>query len=110
MPQHSHLEKVKERDVFDQRPKEALVVFEEEEVGEGSVYVVGVSPGELDQLQAFLSTVPAPPEGCGVLLRPRGPRVGLHRQHVQAHSVHRVDSLFSRLFISAALKDMDLYR
>lgn len=84
----THLEKVKERDVFDQRPVEALVVFEEEEVGEGSVDAVGVGSGQFDQLQALLPTVPAPPEGRGVLLRPGGPRVGLHRQHVQTHSVH----------------------
>jgi len=74
----THLEKVKERDVFDQRPIEALVMFEEEEVGESCVDRVGLSPGELDQIQAFLPTVPAPPEGRGVLLRPRRPRVGLH--------------------------------
>lgn len=83
----SHLEKVKERDVFDQRPVEALIVFEEEEVGESSVDHVGVSPRQLDQLQTLLSTVSASPEGCGVLLRPRRPCVGLHGHHVQTYSV-----------------------
>lgn len=74
----SHLEKVKERNMFDQRPIEALIMFEEEEVGKGSIYRVRVSPRKLDQLQAFLATIPAPPEGCGVLLWPRWPCVGLH--------------------------------
>lgn len=74
----SHLEEVKERNMFDQRPIEALVVFEEEEVGEGGIYHVGVSPRKLDQLQPFLTTVPASPEGCGVLLWPPWPSVGLH--------------------------------
>lgn len=72
--------------MFDQRSVEALVMFEEEEVGEGRVDHVGVSPGELDELQAFLPAVPAPPEGCGVFLCPRRARVGLHRHHVQADS------------------------
>lgn len=62
-------------------------MFEEEEVGEGRIDHVGVSPGELDELQAFLTAVPAPPEGCGVFLCPRRARVGLHRHHVQADSV-----------------------
>lgn len=62
-------------------------MFEEEEVGEGRIDHVGVSPGELDELQAFLPAVPAPPEGCGVFLCPRRARVGLHRRHVQADSV-----------------------
>lgn len=73
-----HLEKVKERDVLDQRPVEALVVLEEEEVGKGGVDHVGVRPRQLDQLQALLAAVAAPPEGRGVLLWPRRPRVGLH--------------------------------
>lgn len=73
--------------MFDQRSIEAFVMFEEEEVGEGRIDHVGVSPGELDELQALLPAVPAPPEGCGVLLRPRRARVGLHRHHVQADSV-----------------------
>lgn len=73
--------------MFDQRSVEALVVFEEEEVGEGRVDHVWMSPGELDQLQALLTAVPAPPEGCGVLLRPKWASVGLHRHHVQADSV-----------------------
>lgn len=78
MLKHSHLEKVKEGNMFDQRPVEALIMFEEEEVGKGSIYHVGVSPGKLDQLQTFLPTVPAPPEGCGVLLLPCWSCVGLH--------------------------------
>ncbi len=78
MLEHSHLEEVKERNMFDQRPVEALIMLEEEEVGKGSIYHVRMSPGKLDQLQAFLSTVPAPPEGRGVLLRPRRARAGLH--------------------------------
>lgn len=73
--------------MFDQRPVEALIVFEEEEVGESSVDHVGVSPRQLDQLQTLLSTVSASPEGCGVLLRPRRPCVGLHGHHVQTYSV-----------------------
>lgn len=72
--------------MFDQWSVEALVVFEEEEVGEGRVDHVGVSPGELDELKAFLTTVPAPPEGCGIFLCPRWACVGLHRHHVQADS------------------------
>lgn len=78
MLEHSHLEEVKERHMFDQRPVEALIMFEEEEVGKGSIYHVGVSPGKLDQLQTLLTTVPAPPEGCGILLWPRRPCAGLH--------------------------------
>lgn len=54
--------------MFDQRSIEALVMFEEEEVGEGRVDHVWMSPGELDELQTFLTAVPAPPEGCGVFL------------------------------------------
>lgn len=64
--------------MFDQWPIEALIMFEEEEVGKGSIYHVGVSPRKFDQLQTFLTTVPAPPEGCGVLLWPWWPCVGLH--------------------------------
>lgn len=64
--------------MFDQWSVEALVMLEEEEVGEGSIDHVGMSPGELDELQAFLSAVPTPPEGCGVLLCPRRACVGLH--------------------------------
>lgn len=74
----SHLEKVKERHMFDQRPIETLVVFEEEEVGEGSVDHVGVCPGKLHQLQTLLATVPPSPEGRSVLLGPRGSRIRLH--------------------------------
>ena len=83
----TYLEKVKEGDVFDQRPVEALVVLEEEEVGESCVDHVRMSPGQLHQLQPLLTTVPPPPEGRGVLLWPRRPRVGLNRQHVQTYSV-----------------------
>lgn len=64
--------------MLDQWPVEALIVFEEEEVGEGSIYHVGVSPRKFNQLQTFLTTVPAPPEGCGVLLWPRRRCAGLH--------------------------------
>lgn len=78
--------------MFDQRPIQTLVMFEEEEVGEGSVHHVGMSPRELDHLQALLATVPPPPESRGILLWPRWPRVGLHRHHVQAYSVHWMNS------------------
>lgn len=88
-PHPSHLEEVKEGDVFDQRSVEALIVFEEEEVGKGCIHHVGVSPGQLHQLQALLATVPPPPERCGVLLPPRRPCIGLDRHHVQTHSAHR---------------------
>lgn len=63
--------------MFDQWPIEALVMFEEEEVGKGSVDHVGMSPRKLDELQTFLTTVPAPPEGRGILLWPWWPCVGL---------------------------------
>lgn len=36
--------------MFDQRPVKALFMFKEEEVGEGRVNHVWVSPGELDEL------------------------------------------------------------
>lgn len=49
-PHHSHLEKIKERDMFDQRAVETLIMFEEEEVGESSIYKVGMSSRKLDQL------------------------------------------------------------
>lgn len=84
----SYLEEIKKGDVFDQRAIETLVMFEEEEVGKSSIYKVRVSSRELDQLQALLTAIPAPPEGGGVLLRPRWPSVGLNRHHVQAYSDH----------------------
>lgn len=62
------LKKVKERDVFDQRPVEALIMLEEKEVGKSSIYHVGVSPRQLDQIQSLLTAVPPSPEGRGVLL------------------------------------------
>lgn len=91
----SHLEKVKKRNMFDERPVEALVVFEEEEISKGGVYDVRVSPRKLDQLQALLSAVPPPPEGGGVLLGPRRPRVGLNRHHVQAHPVRQAEDVLN---------------
>lgn len=39
-----HLEKVKERNMLDQWSIEALIMFEEEEVGKGSVDHVRMSP------------------------------------------------------------------
>lgn len=79
--------------MFDQRPVEALVVFEEKKVGKGSIYHVRMSPGEFDQLQALLTTVPAPPECCGVFFWPPWPSVGLYRHHVQADPVQRKHSI-----------------
>lgn len=73
--------------MFDQRSVEALVMFKEEEVSEGCVDHVWMSPGELDELQTFLTAVAAPPEGCGVFLCPKWACIGLHRHHVQADSV-----------------------
>lgn len=64
----TYLEKVKERDVFDQWPIEALVMFEEKEISKSSIYHIWVSPRELDQIQSLLTTVPSSPEGCGILL------------------------------------------
>lgn len=92
--------------MFDQRPVEALIMLEEEKVGKGSVYHVRMSPRKLDQLQTFLTTVPAPPEGCGILLWPRWSCVGLHGHHVQTYSVHWMNNMF-KLFISASVRVMD---
>lgn len=64
--------------MLDQRPVKALVVLEEEKVGEGGVNRVRMSPGEFDQLQPLLPTVSSPPERSGVFLWPQGASVGLH--------------------------------
>lgn len=64
--------------MLNQWPIEVLVMFEEEEVGKSSIYKVGLSPGKLYELQSLLTTVPAPPEGCSILLRPQWPCVGLN--------------------------------
>lgn len=64
--------------MFDQWPVETLVVFKEEKIGKRSIDNVWASPRKLDQLQTLLAAVTPPPEGRGVLLWPRRPRVGLN--------------------------------
>lgn len=60
-------------------------MFEEEKVGEGSVYELWVFSAEFDQLKSLFPAVSAPPDSCGVFAFPGRTRVRLNRHHVQTY-------------------------
>lgn len=73
--------------MLDKGPVKTLIMLEKEEIGEGCIQHVRVSPSQFNQLQTLSPAVPAPPERLTYLLLPWWTCVSLNRHHVQTHSV-----------------------
>lgn len=81
-----YLEEIKKRNMFHNGTIQALVVFKEEKIGEGSVYEFWVFPAEFNQLKSLFAAVSPSPDSRRVFAFPGRARVGLHRHHIQTYS------------------------